>query len=401
MYCTFQMTALQLGGRLASQGSSAMLPGRRVPLAPTSASSILSMDPTVFGIRAGLTLAVILAALLAGRWLATQAGRVLDPEERDTETGRGARHVLLVEKRDSLGPLLKGITTASTWAAALAAVTVIWFYGQGIPAPSRRELGILLGDLVSRIGGSLIVLALALALGRVLQQALIGGLEKSRININLSVLIGRMCYVAMLLIGLVIILAIWGTGLVLPVALIGALTVALSLSLQDILKNLVAGIYLLLEHPFVINDSITVATYTGQVEDIQLRVTVLRTADNQKVLIPNGLLFTSAVVNHSGYASRRSALTVTLSDAGTANVSSAEQQILAALASIKEIQRDPQPQVAVSRVTGGKLELRVEFWLPTSGLAGEGYILSEAIDEVRSRIRDAEVAAMDSAAVPA
>src|SRR5258706_212795 len=140
--------------------------------------------------------------------------------------------------------------------------------------------------------------ALALLLARVLERGVDRSLGR-RLNQNLLLLAGRMIYIGTLIIGVIVILVIWGTGLVIPITLLGALSVALSLALQDILKNLVSGVYLLVERRFVIGDRITVSTYTGEVEDIQLRVTMLRTPDGQQALIPNSLLFTSPVVNLS------------------------------------------------------------------------------------------------------
>nr|MBF6590858.1 mechanosensitive ion channel [Ktedonobacterales bacterium] len=349
-------------------------------------AALVSYADTV-GIRAGLTGAVLLVALLAGTWLARRAGRVVEQEENGTRGGRLEKLRERIERRGSLGPWLGRITRVSIWIAALAAIAVIWLYGQGIPAQTPRELGRELGDLVVRLGGSLVVLAVALAFGRILQGGLVASLRRGRVNRNLALLCGRTLYISTLIVGLIAILAIWGTGLVLPVTLIGALTVALSLSLQDILKNLVAGIYLLIEHPFVIGEWINSASYSGEVQDIQLRVTVLRTVDNQKVLIPNALLFTSPVVNMSANKHRRAGIAITVPDAGPDSINAAEAHILTALADVSEILREPKPQVVVSRVAAGKLELRVEFWLPTGDTAREGGILSAAIEQVRTRLR--------------
>jgi small-conductance mechanosensitive channel len=324
----------------------------------------------------------------------------MEREDESLENGRLAGHWRLMRARGSLGPWLGGVTRLSIWMAALAALAVIWFYGVGIPALSPRELGAAAGGFIVRIGGTLVTLAVALALGRILQEGMLRGLRESRVSRNLVVLVARGIYVATLVVGLVVILAIWGTGLVLPVALLGALTIALSLALQDILKNIVAGVYLLVEHPFLISDQISVASFTGEVEDIQLRVTVLRTAGNEKVLIPNALLFTSAVVNLSGYAQRRVGLTVALPDAAAENSDDAERAILEALASVPGMLREPAPRVTVSKAAAGKVELRADFWLPTN-VAGDGEIISQAIGQVRGRLREAEVAMLDTATVPA
>src|SRR5262249_606219 len=149
-------------------------------------------------------------------------------------------------------------------------------------------------------------------------------------------------------VGLIVILALWGAGIVFPVALIGAITVALSLALQDMLKNLVAGIYLLLERPFTLGDRIILSPYTGEVEDIEMRYTALRTADGQRVIIPNSMLFSSAVVNLSAYERRRSAFTVTVPDIGSNAIERAEAQIRAALHELPNVLENPAPDAILT-----------------------------------------------------
>jgi small-conductance mechanosensitive channel len=150
----------------------------------------------------------------------------------------------------------------------------------------------------------------------------------------------------------------------------------------------------------VIGDSITVATYSGEVEDIQLRVTLLRTLDGERVLIPNALLFTSAVVNLSAFQRRRITLLVTVPNAGSEVIEHAEEQIRAALANITTALTEPEPLVTLSRAAADQIDLRVTFWAPTKhhGITGDDAALSEAIELVRERLPEAVVATPDGVA---
>src|SRR5262249_2250104 len=153
-------------------------------------------------------------------------------------------------------------------------------------------------------------------------------------------------------------------------------TVALSLALQDVLKNLVAGIYLLLERPFTLGDRIVLAPYSGEVEDIEIRYTALRTADGQRVIIPNSMLFSSAVVNLSAYERRSSAFTVTVPDTGTEVVDQAEEAIRAALEETPGVLEQPAPEVIVTRAAKGTVDLQVIYWMPTDSLDQRAAIFS-------------------------
>jgi small-conductance mechanosensitive channel len=81
----------------------------------------------------------------------------------------------------------------------------------------------------------------------------------------------------------------------------GIIIAALSISLQDVLKNLVAGIYLLVEEPFRHGDRLTIpgSDQDGWVERVSMRVTQLRNIQRESVLVPNYVLFSQIVVNRT------------------------------------------------------------------------------------------------------
>lgn len=349
-------------------------------------------------IRGGLTLAVLIVALVVAHWLGELASRV--PVSVEGEAGQDGRYVgsLVRMAKRGAGHWLGRVTRLSVWFAALVAIAVIWLWDVVIPA--QKEITSLtsgLGDLAVRIGGTLLVVALALGLGRRLQQSVAESLKRGTVNANLALLVGRIVYIATLALGAVVILAIWGTGIVFPVALLGALTVALSLALQDVLKNLVAGIYLLLERPFVIGDYITLNPYSGVVEDIQIRYTALRTAEGQRVLVPNQLLFSSPVVNQSFYQQRRAVLSLALPDIGPDGIESANAEIRGALAGLPGILQQPAPQVVLSGASNGKLELRVVVWLSSSDVGALAGVVSQTIERLRAALPMAEVTAVEPA----
>lgn len=355
--------------------------------------------PSDAGVRALLTLVVVVIALVASYWLGRLASRApveeqgARPEGREQRTGR-----IVKAARNGMGSWLGRLTRISIWLAALLAIAIIWLWGEGIFSHNAAQtLAAALGDIAWKIGWSLVVVALALALGRRLQAMVAHSLDH-QVNRNLAVLSGRVVYIGFLVLGAIVILGVWGPGLIFPAALLGALAVALSLSLQDVLKNLVAGIYLLLEHPFLIGDSITISTYTGTVEDIQIRYTALRTPEGQRVLVPNGLLFSSPVVNHSYYKRQRAVLSVMLPDTGSDGVDEASEAIQTALAGLPGLEEQQELQVVLSGAAAGKMSLRAVFWLPAGDQAETAYVISRAIERVRGALPDAEVAATEPAA---
>lgn len=372
---------------------------------PTNNSDLLTSlvdgiikSPESTAIRGVLTLLVVVTALTGGRWLASVAGRVpvrvpVGVESRLRHAGRRTDDVSSVQT--DFSSWVGRITTVCVWLAVVIAVAFIWFFNS--PTSSeQRNIGIALRGLAWQVIASFVVLAAALGIGRALQRGVLKSMDRQRTNANLILLGGRLIYIATLVVGLIAILAIWGTGLVVPVALIGALTVALSLALQDVLKNLVAGVYLLLERPYVIGDHIALDSYSGEVEDIQIRYTALRTLDNQRVLIPNSLLFGSPVTNLTAFDRRRATLAVSVPDGGPESVDHAEEQIRMALEKVPGILESPPPLVTLNGAGEGKVDLHVVFWMPNKRPGDLAALYSDVIEQLRTQVRDAQVSQVDA-----
>lgn len=83
------------------------------------------------------------------------------------------------------------------------------------------------------------------------------------------------------------------------VAIIGAAGLAVGLALQGSLANFAGGVLILIFKPFRVGDLITAQGFTGNVEAIRIFDTTLVTVDNKTIILPNGALSTSAVMNIS------------------------------------------------------------------------------------------------------
>jgi len=124
-------------------------------------------------------------------------------------------------------------------------------------------------------------------------------MRRARVDLGTQILIKRGLLVTWLLVTLLVVLGILGVNPTGLVAVAGAVGLALSLAIQDILKNFFSGVYLLLERPFRVGDTIRVKEQTGVVENIGVRTTRLRTTDNVQVLVPNATVFSEVVSNHT------------------------------------------------------------------------------------------------------
>lgn len=125
-------------------------------------------------------------------------------------------------------------------------------------------------------------------------------------DVQLVLLVGRAVYITVLILGFLTFVKVVAPQWVAPVlGFFGLLGLAFGLAFQDVLKNWISGVFLLLERPFRIGDEISIGDFSGGVETIRLRVTVLRTIDGRRVLVPNQLVYTSTIVDSSSYPVRQ------------------------------------------------------------------------------------------------
>jgi small-conductance mechanosensitive channel len=151
--------------------------------------------------------------------------------------------------------------------------------------------------------------------------------------------------------------------------------------LQDLLKNFFAGIYILVERPFRIVDTVEVDQHVGVVQEIGFRATLLRTGDGREVVIPNGTLMTNPVVNLTRYPARSARLTVSVpADQALPDLVDRLRDLLSGTEGIAE---EPAPAVLLRGVTRGRARYDVTVWGADRDRAA-----SEAIGAIRAEGAD-------------
>jgi small-conductance mechanosensitive channel len=146
---------------------------------------------------------------------------------------------------------------------------------------------------------ALIFIVVAYIALRLLRNWSTSAMRRGRVDTSTQILVRRGLTIGMILITAVIVLGMLGADPAGLVTLVAAVGLAFSLAIQDILKNFFAGVYLLLERPFRVGETIKVKDQQGVVENIGVRTTMLRTADNIRVMVPNALVFSEVVANHT------------------------------------------------------------------------------------------------------
>jgi len=124
-------------------------------------------------------------------------------------------------------------------------------------------------------------------------------MRRAHVDSGTQILVKRGLVIVWLVLTAVVVLGTLGVNPAGLLAVAGAVGLAFSLAVQDILKNFFSGIYLLLERPFRVGDTIRVKDQEGVVENVGVRTTQLRTDDNVQILVPNATIFAEVVSNHT------------------------------------------------------------------------------------------------------
>ncbi|WP_231189155.1 mechanosensitive ion channel family protein [Haladaptatus sp. DYF46] len=167
----------------------------------------------------------------------------------------------------------------------------------------------------------------------------------------------------------------------------GAIVLAIGFAAQELLGNFVAGIFILKDRPFTIGDWIEWSDGEGQVEDIDLRVTRVRTFDNERITVPNGDLANDAVKNPVAYDKLRQKFVFGIGYDD--DIDHAKDVILDEARQHEEILADPAPDIRVTELADSYVGLQTRFWIGEPGRGNFTRIRSELVQAVKERL-DAE-----------
>lgn len=142
----------------------------------------------------------------------------------------------------------------------------------------------------------LITLVIALWFSRVLENRV---MRTAQISMNMRVVLSKLVRILISFFAILMALSAVGLDITFLSVFGGALGVGLGLGLQKIASNYVSGFIILMDRSMKIGDLITVDAHYGVVSEMRTRYMVLRKLDNTEVIIPNEVLITNAVINHS------------------------------------------------------------------------------------------------------
>jgi small-conductance mechanosensitive channel len=142
---------------------------------------------------------------------------------------------------------------------------------------------------------------------------------------------------------------------------LGVLGFTVGFALQDIARNSIAGLLLLMRQPFSVGDAVEIAGHAGTVMDITTRDTVIKTWDGVMEIIPNLDVYTNAIVNYSELPLRRRTVMIGLGYGE--DVDRARQAFLDAIQSTEGVVEEPAPEMLSEELGDSALTIAARFWV--------------------------------------
>lgn len=155
-------------------------------------------------------------------------------------------------------------------------------------------------------------------------------------------------------------------------ALLAGAGLAIGAALNGSLGNLAGGVMIMIFKPFKVGDIITSQGNTGKVTEIGIFNTVLLTADNKTIIMPNGPVSTNVIVNYNetGYL----ALPITIDVCASNDIDKVRKVVLDAVAEVDTVLKSPSPAMSISKIQGGAFTLAITLYCTqanTSGVPGK------------------------------
>ncbi|MEN8135815.1 MAG: mechanosensitive ion channel family protein [Thermodesulfobacteriota bacterium] len=209
--------------------------------------------------------------------------------------------------------------------------------------------------------GAVIILIVGLVLGRCVAKIISKLCEKAKLDITFSRFLASLGKVLVLVFAIIIALGKFGITITPFIAAIGAAVFGATYAIQGPLSNYAAGLAIILGRPFVVGDTISVASVNGVVEEINLASTTLINEDGIRIMIPNKHIIGEILHNSGENRLVESRVGISYSD----DPEKAIKVIRDILDSSSEVVEKPAAQIGIENFGDFSVDISYRYWVPS------------------------------------
>ncbi|MFV0546662.1 MAG: mechanosensitive ion channel family protein [Bacteroides sp.] len=232
-------------------------------------------------------------------------------------------------------------------------------------------------------GGRIIAAALIFIVGRFavsMLNRLVGRLlDKRNVDVSIKTFVRSLVNILLTVLLIVAVVGQLGIDTTSFAALLASAGLAVGMALSGNLQNFAGGLIILLFKPFKVGDWVENQGVSGTVKEIQIFHTILTTADNKLIYIPNGSLSSSVITNYSHQQNRRVEWIIGV-DYGE-DYEKVERVIKSILDQDKRFLTDPEPFIALHALDASSVNVVVRAWVKTEDYWGVYFEINKQIYE--------------------
>jgi small conductance mechanosensitive channel len=254
--------------------------------------------------------------------------------------------------------------------------------------PDRDRMFAIAVALVPRVLAALVVAALFWVGFKIVKPALRGVLTRAHFAPALvHLLVNGLLKGAFVVVGGVMAASQLGINVGAALAGIGVVGIAVGFAAQETIANMIAGFLIFWDRPFKVGDFVTTLDKYGEVREITMRTTRIRTMENTYVVIPNKQIIGDMLVNHSLYGEVR--VNVPIGIAYKERIAEAREVLLPAASAVAGVLSDPAPDVVARGLGDSSVNLEVRVW--TDDPSQERRLFFEVLEASKVALDQADI----------
>lgn len=236
-------------------------------------------------------------------------------------------------------------------------------------------------DAGVRAGGSILKAVLVFIVGRFLVSMLnklaARMMDKRHVDVSIKTFVKSLVNILLTILLIISVVGALGVETTSFAALLASAGVAIGMALSGNLQNFAGGLVILLFKPYKVGDWIESQNFSGTVREIQIFHTILTTADNKLVYVPNGSLSSGVVTNYNTQETRRVEWVVGV-DYGE-DYDKVNRVVREVLAADNRILDTPEPFIALHALSASSVNIVIRVWVNTENYWGVYFDINKAI----------------------
>lgn len=209
--------------------------------------------------------------------------------------------------------------------------------------------------------GAVAVYVIGMWIARIIRGVVKKALMRAKSEEMLANFVANMVHIGLIVFVVIMVMGTIGIPTTGFAAIIAAAGFAVGFALQGSLGNFASGVMVMIFKPFKPGDFIEGAGHAGVVEDVGIFATIMKTGDNKKIIVPNGELTDSSLVNYSANPTRR--IDMVFGIGYDDDIDKARDVLTRIVEADERILKDPAPQIAVSELADSSVNFVCRPWV--------------------------------------